>query len=939
MKVKQYQKASFLLMVMLFCISLVSAQTTITGTISNQDYEPIIGANIIIKGTAAGTASDLDGKFSLTSKQALPWDLVFSYTGYKSKTVSVTKANQLISVVLELGTSLDEIIISASRKAEKIQDAPASVSVVTAKEIQNKTVANPISLLDNTVGVSIDKQGGLRTNITMRGASDLLATSTYVLMDYRSLIGAGLNTFDAGATTLNTLDIDRLEVIRGPGSALYGPGVTAGVVHFLTKDPFKYPGTSIQLDAGNLNTLKSSFRHAGHNEDKTFGYKVTAFTVNAEEWGLDPNDETDAATIATFQDVIIDPIDGSQATTTGGVLDEKGKSIGGTASLYFRPKSGVNIVTTAGINKQDGLYWSSQGEGYQAATDFYVQGRVSYKGLFGQVYYNTNKAPSDIADKGFLYRSGQLSVVDRKQFETQLQYNFDIESINTNITVGGDYRTANLDSQTRTFGRNEDIDDYDIYGGYLQAKTNLTDKLDMVLAARYDGFSAIDESAFSPRVAFVYKASPNHTFRASYNKAFAPNSALDIYADFATENSGAFDQWLVGNNTAQTFNNPSTTFLNGLPTSEGIGIGVGDAYNAFTPAAIQTISAIPAFQGVLPFLLPILQSPAFATSISSIGGFSDGIPIDGAGNLLLPEGTPAASLREDSTIEIGYKGVFADKFTVNLDVYQVNKKNFTAVRQISPLVVLPTVGADVNAALSPALTSAFSAAFSAFLQSPGGGGLDQATADFFAAQTAANVVPGVTAVYDGVANAFFNNPDGSPGVRGIVQTDQVPDGGLPHLALGYRNFGDLTYYGVDFGVNYLATDNLRLFGNYSWVNENSFDAKDLGEPEGSTDTYNLNFSQHKLRFGANYEPEFGFITGASVKHNSEFEANLGTVYSGTVEARTLVDANVGYNMKNGLFFNLSAENIFNKKYRAFPVMPEIGTRVLATVRYTFGGKK
>ena len=114
MKVKQYQKASFLLMVMLFCISLVSAQTTITGTISNQDYEPIIGANIIIKGTAAGTASDLDGKFSLTSKQALPWDLVFSYTGYKSKTVSVTKANQLISVVLELGTSLDEIIISAS---------------------------------------------------------------------------------------------------------------------------------------------------------------------------------------------------------------------------------------------------------------------------------------------------------------------------------------------------------------------------------------------------------------------------------------------------------------------------------------------------------------------------------------------------------------------------------------------------------------------------------------------------------------------------------------------------------------------------------------------------------------------------------------------------------------------------------------------------------
>ena len=116
----------------------------------------------------------------------------------------------------------------------------------------------------------------------MRGSTDLLATSVFVMMDYRSLIGSGLSTFDANATTLLPIDIDRVEVVRGPGSALYGPGVTSGVVHFLTKDPFKYPGGTIELSAGNLNTFKSNFRYADHNKNKTFGYKITAFTSNSD---------------------------------------------------------------------------------------------------------------------------------------------------------------------------------------------------------------------------------------------------------------------------------------------------------------------------------------------------------------------------------------------------------------------------------------------------------------------------------------------------------------------------------------------------------------------------------------------------------------------------------------------------------------------------------
>ena len=113
--------------------------------------------------------------------------------------------------------------------------------------------------------------------------------------------------------------------------------------------------------------------------------------------------------------------------------------------------------------------------------------------------------------------------------------------------------------------------------------------------------------------------------------------------------------------------------------------------------------------------------------------------------------------------------------------------------------------------------------------------------------------------------------------------------------------------------------------------------EDIGEPN-STDRYYLNFSQHRVRIGGSYEPFKGVQAGLAVRYNSEFESTLG-VYGGTVDARTLVDANLGYQFDSGLFFNLSVDNLFENEYRTFPSMPIIGRQWLLTARYTFGGKK
>ena len=113
------------------------------------------------------------------------------------------------------------------------------------------------------------------------------------MLDYRSLISPGLEFFDSQNSPINQIDVERVEVGVGPSSALYGPDVTSGVVHFISKGPFKHPGTSTGLIYGERNTFKVALRHGGHNTNKTFGYKINSQYGSGNDFTLDPDDTDD----------------------------------------------------------------------------------------------------------------------------------------------------------------------------------------------------------------------------------------------------------------------------------------------------------------------------------------------------------------------------------------------------------------------------------------------------------------------------------------------------------------------------------------------------------------------------------------------------------------------------------------------------------------------
>lgn len=959
----------------LFAFS-IQAQTAVSGTVTDGN-EPLIGATVLVAGSSTGTVTDFDGTFSLNVNQDPPFTLDISYTGYKSQSIEVAGVQSGLAITLESGATLiDEVVVSASRRKEKAQDAPSSISVLNARKLEASPNNNPVRNLVNTAGVTVQQQSAGRLNIQLRGDGGIFGSATFPIQDYRSLSGPGLGTFDVLNSPVSNVDVDRIEVVRGPGSALYGPGVTAGVVHFITKSAIDKPGTTIELVGGELATFGASVRHATKVSDK-FGFKINGVYKRGDEFTLDPDDERDAATIASFKRSVVSPI------ISNGVVDvtQPGKTLlteadldpdgdGNmmqdfwdqkilNATLEFRPADDMSIVASGGYNNASAVFFNSQGEGLSQATETWGQVRFQKGGLFAQAFVLNNDGGS--AEKPtFLYRTGNSTGIARRQLEGQLQYNFDLPNIlSSNWTAGLDYRSSTADTGNEVYGRNEADDDFNIIGAYLQGKFQLAKKLDFVVAGRADKFNFLDDLAVSPRAVLVFKPSPSHTIRGGFNRAVGAPTQLQVNIDFPVNVPipGAFDIWLYGNKVPQTFgDNPQIVFNGAFPVPS-LPVGTPGLPNAYTYGAVSaSAGADPTddlnfvqelVAGLAAQLVGGGVDPDQAAAVAgAIGGYladpantPGGVTGSFVGiNLFNGEplgliNAPAATLRTEDTWEVGYKGLIANKLGVSLDIYNRKVDGATLFTAISPSWTLQNAnyGADLGAAVE-------GTGIRDFIYNTLGG--DNAPDPAVAAATADALTAGIVGAYTAGGDAAGGTIDflSSNGILATTPTEQMPGTPGAHLAAGYRTFEAYSYTGLDLGLEYYVNNDLSIFANYSWISDNIFEDLPVIGADGATTTTSLSAPKNKFRIGANYTPEFGLRGNIAFQHDDSYLALLG-LYSGDTDVKNLVDLGVGYKLKNGLSFNISAQNLFNSEYRQFPGFPPIGRRVLGTVRYTFGDNK
>ena len=257
-------KAFLLGVFMCFTLLSFSQSKVISGTITDEEGETLIGANILIKGTTSGTVTDFDGKYELT----VPGDetiLVVSYTGFSSQEVSVG-SNILIDVALKSSIDLSEVVVTALGVKRDEKALGYSVQNLSADQIATVKPTNVTNALAGKVsGVYVSGSAAGPTasaNINIRGAASLLGNNQPLFVVNGMPITNDLYSFDDGlngsttidfgnaAQIINPDDIESINVLKGPAaSALYGSRAADGVILVETKTGENSKGWGVQLNS------------------------------------------------------------------------------------------------------------------------------------------------------------------------------------------------------------------------------------------------------------------------------------------------------------------------------------------------------------------------------------------------------------------------------------------------------------------------------------------------------------------------------------------------------------------------------------------------------------------------------------------------------------------------------------------------------------------
>jgi iron complex outermembrane receptor protein len=252
-----------------FIPSFLSAQNTpvINATVSGKILDarsgaPLIGATVSIKGTTNGAATDVNGEFALITGQKLPFTLLVSSVGYLKKEVLISDSK--VEIKLEESTNqLSDVVVTSRRRQEAVQDIPIPISVIRGVTVEDQGAFNVNRLKELVPTVQFYASNARNTTLNIRGLG-----STYGLTN--DGIDPGVGYYVDGvyyarpaATALDFIDIDQVEVLRGPQGTLFGKNTTAGAFNVTSRAPSFDPTASFELSYGNYGYIQAKASISG----------------------------------------------------------------------------------------------------------------------------------------------------------------------------------------------------------------------------------------------------------------------------------------------------------------------------------------------------------------------------------------------------------------------------------------------------------------------------------------------------------------------------------------------------------------------------------------------------------------------------------------------------------------------------------------------------
>ncbi|UOQ69021.1 TonB-dependent receptor [Hymenobacter volaticus] len=385
--------STFYALVFTFLLLSVGAwaqQQTLSGRVQNEAGQALPGVTVFLKGTYIGGSTDEDGRFELRDAKPgnAPSVLVVSLVGYESQELPLASFSAAAPIVLKPSTMLDQVVVAASRVEEAIGQVPVTVEKLDQRQVQQLTSPDLVAGLGRFKSIDISSSSMLTTSFSTRGFNSSRADRVIQLADYVDTAAPSLSSNFGNLLGIPVLDVASVEIVHGPASALYGANAFNGVLLTNSRDPFRDPGLSVRLRAGNRHLLDGQLRYAVKLGERV-AFKIAGGYIQAHDFTANNQDATsqliEPANNPVGSNLGYDAVSrygdiGNTFTATGGALAGKtvflpGYSeadlIGGDNKTYsLKVAPSLSVLLTDRVKATVGYKYNITSSTYQAGARY-----------------------------------------------------------------------------------------------------------------------------------------------------------------------------------------------------------------------------------------------------------------------------------------------------------------------------------------------------------------------------------------------------------------------------------------------------------------------------------------------------------------------------------------------------------------------------------------
>lgn len=550
---------------------------------------------------------------------------------------------------------LAPIVVSANLTLETMLASPSAITVIPRSKVTRSFATTTLDILRDAPGVSFASKSLFDNTFMTRGPRPVTAEGVLVLSDYRYASIPVLEFINTGLIPPTQEDVERIEVVSGPGAVVYGPNSRRGVVHLLTRSPLGPPETVVSVAGGERSYLDASARLSRPLGARA-GFKLSGRYAGGTEWPY-----TDPVEVANRDAALAA---GARADTLRiGRRESRSEVYQADARLDWNAGGDAILVSNVGFSRGTGISTGPDAGAAQGIGWLYAFGqvRLDHPRYFANLLYNWSESGDT-----YNLRNGAVLVDNSRLFGAQFQYKATLGP--SRLLAGTDFRLGDPRTKGTLNGRFEDDDVLRETGAYLHSSTSLSPRLELVGALRLDHHNRLDDAWYlSPRAAVVLKPAASHALRASWSQSFAQPTTRDLFPDLTLGPLGPlpYNIRLTGSGgKGFTFDRSCGGLCMRVPAA----FAGGQLATIPADATLMwpTLVAFLQTQGVdlsgLPAPTAAQVGTVLATLSPATGSF---VPVTASS----VTDVPAVRRSLETTFEVGYKGQPSNRLYTAVDVY------------------------------------------------------------------------------------------------------------------------------------------------------------------------------------------------------------------------------------------------------------------------------